>query len=854
MFQSLTFWTIDYHLVLMGGHERRLEALDLPLELVDFVQTSWGIKLLHPPQAEAIEPIIAGKNTMVCIPTASGKSLVAFLGIARKLLVEEKGSRAIYIVPLKALASEKQLELKELGSALGLKVGLGIGDAPGESARIDDCDILVCTSEKLDSLMRSKPEIMGRVSIVVADEFHLLNDYHRGPTMEINLARIRNARPNAQIITLSATVGNSEDLSNWLDSELIVSNWRPVSLEFSTLAELDLEPRALQKNELVTESGSLNPPRTLEGPKSHPSWAALQDVYSEEGQLLVFVGTRKSAQSEARKLGERLYKHLSKHDPEKLEKLSELSNRLSRSSDSTVGDLLSQAVKGGVAFHHAGLRYEQRSLIEQAFKEGVLYCLCATPTLASGVNLPARRVLVRDLKRFEDGMSRFLSVMEVRQMLGRAGRPKYDSKGEAWLLCKGGDPREVADEIADRYVHGPIEDITSKLAAEPAMRFHLLSSIATGGLNLREEIGDFFASTYLGHTQSPNYLQENIDKMLSWLVEKRFIHCTITGDKTESWDDDTPNWVDAAQKASGVKLFEESSKKEPREASFGFQRASDIVYVETGQSNYQSPDNRYEATAMGERIAQLMIDPLSADVLIDGLRRAVRRSVRKDLPVSAFGLCHLVAATPDFINFWPKSSELAFGSELRKKAAIVEDEILVESPIDERAMGLVKSAWCIELWFDEVGLRGIEKEIGATPGDVHSRVDLMQWLLLAAREILLRDDVFSDEHLPDVAHLAGLLDLVRNRVRSGCKEDLLQLVQIKNIGRTRARTLAKMGIRTPADLLKIDNKQLDSLKSLRGWGPKLVDRILTEVMRVAGKEKKSVPRIDDQPLPGERQD
>ena len=95
---------------------------------------------------------------------------------------------------------------------------------------------------------------------------------------------------------------------------------------------------------------------------------------------------------------------------------------------------------------------------------------------------------------------------------------------------------------------------------------------------------------------------------------------------------------------------------------------------------------------------------------------------------------------------------------------------------------------------------------------------------------------------------------MRNRVRAGCKEDLLQLVQIKNIGRTRARTLAKMGIRTPADLLKIDNKQLDSLKSLRGWGPKLVDRILTEVMRIAGKEKKSAPRIDDQPWPGERQD
>ena len=838
----------------MGGPECKLEALDLPAELIEFVQNNWGIKQLYPPQAEAMPSIIAGNNTMVCIPTASGKSLVAYMGIVRKLLLEDIGSRAIYIVPLKALASEKQKELQELGAALGLKVGLGIGDAPGETAKIADCDILVCTSEKLDSLMRSKPEILGRVSVVVADEFHLLNDYHRGPTMEINLTRIRHLRPNAQIITLSATVGNSQELAHWLDSELIVSNWRPVSLEYSTLAELDLEPRALQKNELITDSRSLNPPRTLEGSKSHVVWAALQDVYDQEGQLLVFVGTRKSAQSEARKLGQKLLKFISNKSPDDVKKLAELSQRVSRSSDSSMGDLLAESIKGGVAFHHAGLRYEQRNLIEQAFKDGLLHCLCATPTLAAGVNLPARTVLVRDLKRYEDGMSRFISVMEVKQMLGRAGRPRYDTKGEAWLVCKGSDPREMADEIADRYIHGPVEDITSKLAAEPAMRFHLLSTIATGGLNLRRNIGEFFASTFLGHTQSSGYLQENIDKMLSWLVDKRFIRRSIIGKTIENWDDDTPTWVDAAQSASGVKLSTKENRKEPREASFGFQRASEIVRSISNLPLSESPDNFYEATPMGERIAQLMIDPLSADILLDGLRRAVRRLVRQDLPVTSFSICHLVTATPDFLSLWPKASELVFGSKLRNKAAFVEEELLVESPIDERAMGLVKSAWCIEMWYEEEGLRNIEKEIGATPGDVHSRADLMHWLLISAREILLKDDVFADEHLDNVAELIGMIDLISRRVRAGCKEDLLQLVQVKNIGRTRARTLSKMDIRTPADLLAIDNKKLDSLKSLRGWGPKLVDRIISEVIKISGTKQKKTPRSDDELLPGERHD
>ena len=201
---------------------------------------------------------------------------------------------------MKALASEKQDELKQMGEHLGLKIGLGIGDASNEAKQIDDCDILVCTSEKLDSLMRSKPEVLRRVSIVVADEFHLVNDSHRGPTMEINLTRIRHTLPDAQIITLSATVGNSQDLADWLDSDLIVSEWRPVSLEYATLAELDLEQRAVQKSEL-SSTGNLNLHRTLHGPKRQVAWATSTHLHQQDGQLLVLVGARRKAQSAPKK-------------------------------------------------------------------------------------------------------------------------------------------------------------------------------------------------------------------------------------------------------------------------------------------------------------------------------------------------------------------------------------------------------------------------------------------------------------------------------------------------------------------------------------------------------------------------
>ena len=156
----------------MGEEERAIQNLSLPEKALNFFSSEWGIEQLHPPQFEAMEPLFEENNILLAIPTASGKSLVAYIGILNQLLNLNPGSRAVYIVPLKALASEKFDDLKQIGQHLGLKIGLGIGDATAEAKNIDDADILICTSEKLDSLMRTRSELMSNVSIVVADEFH----------------------------------------------------------------------------------------------------------------------------------------------------------------------------------------------------------------------------------------------------------------------------------------------------------------------------------------------------------------------------------------------------------------------------------------------------------------------------------------------------------------------------------------------------------------------------------------------------------------------------------------------------------------------------------------------------------
>ena len=864
----------------MEEANRAVGALDLPSEVSEFLEQSWGISQLHPPQHEAMPSVLSGSNTLLAIPTASGKSLVAYIGIMKRLLDDEPGSKAVYIVPLKALASEKYDDLSELCNSVNLTVGLGIGDASAEAKKIEECDVLVCTSEKLDSLMRNRSEIMANVSIVVADEFHLMNDATRGPTLEINLTRLRHLRPKAQIIALSATVGNCQDLATWLNATLVLSNWRPVALEYSTFHDLHLEPRLVQSSAMSSDGESLQPPRDLEGPKSHPTWVVVNDTLDHDGQVLVFVGTRRSAQSEALKLAKRVQKRLTKEDPDRLKRLDDFAQGLEGRQQTAMAERLATAIRGGVAFHHAGLTHGQRKAIEGAFKEGLLVGLTATPTLAAGVNLPARRVLVRDLKRWDDGMSRPLPVMEVRQMLGRAGRPKYDAFGEAWVLCKGTDGWAIADDVSQRYFFGPVESISSKLSSEPALRTHLLAAIATGGLRHRGELGDFFQATFLGASVSPTYLKEQLDRMIDWLVAERFIrrvgvdedYAGRRADRSveagsEDWDDEMPIWASIAQKTGGVDLRADAQPSGTgmarvesafTKASLGFTQATDLAQVGGwGQSAGVDHDGmQYEATMMGERVTQMYLDPLSASMLRTGLRRAVRRLVRQNAPVTEFGLLQLATTTPDFSSLWAKNSDMEVNSLLWLKTNSIEDELLTDITLEERLLGYVKSAWMLEKWMEEETMREIESDLDVSPGDLHHRVDLMGWLLAAAQQVLLTDDVFSEEHLPEIDQLSTILDVLRQRTRHGCKPDLLQLVNIRHVGRARARELAKLNLRTPQDVLNLSRKQRNELLALRGWGPMLLEKILTEVEKVvkkqaSGSSTHSVIHEDDVPLAGE---
>jgi helicase len=199
--------------------------LDLPEDIRQRMLE--GIENLRPAQEKALASgLLEGKSVLVCTPTASGKTLIAEMAAAKTLV---SGGKVVYVVPLKALASEKSKEFKRKYQGL-FRIALSIGDLDSPERRLGSSDLIICTSEKLDSLLRHDTPWLREVRLLVIDEIHLLNDTSRGPTLEIIVTMLRQVIPTLQILGLSATIGNPQELAAWLKAELVMDDWRPVEL------------------------------------------------------------------------------------------------------------------------------------------------------------------------------------------------------------------------------------------------------------------------------------------------------------------------------------------------------------------------------------------------------------------------------------------------------------------------------------------------------------------------------------------------------------------------------------------------------------------------------------------------
>jgi len=706
-----------------------------------------GIEELYPPQAEAVEAgVTAGENVVASVPTASGKTLVAEMAMLSKVAT---GGTALYIVPLRALASEKAEEFREFES-FGIDVGVSTGNYESESGWLAEKDVVVATSEKVDSLVRNNASWLKDVSCVVADEVHLVDDAERGPTLEVTLAKLRQLTSDLQVVALSATVGNADVVAEWLDAALVDSDWRPI----------ELKKGVHYGNALHFEDDSQAEVRVRSGEKEEA--ALVRDALEDGGSSLVFVNSRRNAEAAARRLGDTVEPFLT--DDER-ERCADLAAAIRDVSDTETSDDLADAVANGAAFHHAGLASEHRSLVEDAFRDRTLKAVSATPTLAAGVNTPARRVVVRDWQRYTGSGMEPLPVLEVHQMMGRAGRPGLDPYGEAVLLAKS---HEDLDTLFTDYVEADPEELQSKLVAEPALRMHVLSTVASGFARSRTALLEFLRETlYAVQETDPNRLESLLDDVLRYL--------------------ETNDFVAVAR-------------------------------------------HEVAATGLGHTVSQLYLDPMSAAEIVDGLESAERKP-------TALALYHLVSRTPDMYQLYLKSGDREqYTEEFYER----EDEFLGAAPSEfedarfEDWLSALKTARLLEDWASELEEDTVTTRYGVGPGDIRGKTETAEWLLGAAESLATELGLDGDV-------VVGVRE-ARKRVQDGVKEELLDLVGVREVGRKRARRLFDAGIETRAELR--DAPKATVLAALDGR-----EKTAETILENAGRQDASMAdvSVDDAP-------
>ncbi len=679
---------------------------------------SEGVETLFPPQEEAVKAgVMEGESLVLSTPTASGKTAIAELAALGAM---RRGGQVAYIVPLRALASEKFADFQKWGK-LGFRVGLQMGDLDSKFLpRKNTADLLIATAEKCDSILRSRPDWFRDVRLLVIDEIHLITT-DRGPTYEVLLAKFRKMFPGVQVLGLSATIGNAGELGEWLGAKVIKSGWRPVRLT-----------------------------QRIKQGKGKALMSEARKTMDEGAQSLVFVNSRRSAEAVADRFAERFRKLLDEETAKALERTSqEILGALS--TPTAQCKRLANAVRGGAAFHHAGLVNKQRGLVEQAFKQGLIKVITATPTLAAGLNMPARKVIIRDIKRYTGFGLDYIPVLEYLQMAGRAGRPKYDKEGESVLLAK--TPYEM-EFLEENYIEGEPENIHSRLGVEPVLRTHVLASVASGFTHDKKGLMDFFEATFFAHEYGTGgEFKRKVDRVLRQLEKWGFIK------------------------------------------SKGGERGGELFVSASDIGEQKTDDARLIATPLGSRVSELYIDPETAHDFVE-----VFEDPERAAGVGTFGL----------LEFMCSASEMRPLLRVRKKE---EDEMwglyyeqehkLLTNQSDSDYLNRFKTALMLNDWIEERTEDWILKNYGMAPGLVRIKLNSARWLAYSFSELVpyIKTDKASRRELQKL----------ETRLKHGIREELLPLASVKGVGRVRARRLFKAGIRGRKNLRGASAGRLEEL-------------------------------------------
>lgn len=514
------------------------------------------IKEFNPAQKAVIESgyLEDKSNYIISIPTASGKTVLGILPALKTIL---NGGKAIYAAPLLSIQNEKVKEFKAFEEH-----GIKVGKHPSNS------DLSVMVFESFDALTRFSWNVLREVDTLIIDEFHMIGEYSRGPTLESAITRAKIINPSLRIIALSATLKNIDEIEQWLDGKTVEHNYRPVPLNKEVL---DVEMfNTKNKNDVIVK--------------------IVEKAIEDNSQALSFVSTRRFTESLATYVAKKIDKKTTKEQKQKFKQVADKLLEVPKKKGSlptTTCLKLAEAAEKGVVFHHAGLFNEQKEIIEDEFRKGNILMITATPSLMYGVNLPSKYVVIRDHTRWTSNGPASIPVFDYEQMSGRAGRPQYDDVGYSYLVAK---TMDEAFDLEARYVNGEIELTNSKLIDnKDAIYKQIIAQIASSLSKNLDDLNDFFGKTLYGFQMKNNpsmsmFAQDSLnwelESALEFLLQNGIIRATPEGLKTTDFGNLIAKSNYAVETAVKIKEYVSTMEKlNPAEMIYALAETPDLPLI-----------------------------------------------------------------------------------------------------------------------------------------------------------------------------------------------------------------------------------------------------------------------------------
>lgn len=514
------------------------------------------IKEFNPAQKAVIESgyLEDKSNYIISIPTASGKTVLGILPALKTIL---NGGKAIYAAPLLSIQNEKVKEFKAFE-----EYGIKVGKHPSNS------DLSVMVFESFDALTRFSWNVLREVDTLIIDEFHMIGEYSRGPTLESAITRAKIINPSLRIIALSATLKNIDEIEQWLDGKTVEHNYRPVPLNKEVLdAEMF---NTKNKNDVIVK--------------------IVEKAIEDNSQALSFVSTRRFTESLATYVAKKIDKKTTKEQKQKFKQVADKLLEVPKKKGSlptTTCLKLAEAAEKGVVFHHAGLFNEQKEIIEDEFRKGNILMITATPSLMYGVNLPSKYVVIRDHTRWTSNGPASIPVFDYEQMSGRAGRPQYDDVGYSYLVAK---TMDEAFDLEARYVNGEIELTNSKLIDnKDAIYKQIIAQIASSLSKNLDDLNDFFGKTLYGFQMKNNpsmsmFAQDSLnwelESALEFLLQNGIIRATPEGLKTTDFGNLIAKSNYAVETAVKIKEYVSTMEKlNPAEMIYALAETPDLPLI-----------------------------------------------------------------------------------------------------------------------------------------------------------------------------------------------------------------------------------------------------------------------------------